>query len=793
MPVVVAGCYFGAAKLGEALAFPSAPVSALWAPNAILMAALLLTDSRRWPTYLLAALPLHLVAQLPGFPLSQAILHYLANAGIAVLGALVLRTFCAEPLRFNRIRTAFVLIVFGGVLGPAVTSIFMAGAFLAVGISREFWLTVAAGTLTNTFAIVVLVPLIVHVAMGLRGHHEPPPLSRLLEAASLAGLLIAACVLVFVVPEGNSRHTPTLLYVPMPLLAWAAIRFGVTGACASALLIGAVSTLGILNGNGPYIGADPVENALSVVAFQVVGCITLVLFAALLDEWRAAERARAGSEARFRGIFENNPVPTVIFDDALRIREANDAFMRLTGLDARDIARGRSTFRDLASGMNPLEYAANTQPVAEPLPAFTRCERELALRDGRRVPVLLSHCRFPADEGSILYALDLSEFRRAEAGRRSVEGLHAAVLASLHDEVAVLDRSGTVIEVNDSWRQAVGTLNPHRQDRILAGDNFIEKCGRAATNGDLGAEEHLRAVRAVLDGSQIRCQFEYREQRRGEQAYVEVSIERLRRPDGGAVVTRTDITARKRAEQEALNQRQQLTHLSRAAVLGQLSGAFAHELNQPLTSILGNAEAALQMLRGMPDAPRELGEILRDIVQDDERAAQIIRRLRALLGKGETARAPVDLGTVVRDSLSLTHSEIIARNIRVETNLDLECPLVLGDRVQLQQVLLNLVMNACEAMEAVPPASRLIVVGTRYRSVDATVELSVRDQGCGIPPEDLELIFQPFVSRKSKGLGLGLAICRSVVESHHGRLWADNADGGGAIFYLKVPLDGGPS
>jgi signal transduction histidine kinase/integral membrane sensor domain MASE1 len=782
-------CYFAAAKLGGVLAFPAAPVSALWAPNAILMAALLLTSRERWPAYLLAVLPFHLLAQLPGLPIAQVIIQYIANTSLALLGALALTLFCPQPHRFNQVRTTFTLVLFGGLLAPAITSVFMASAFAFAGISREFWLTVVARTVTNTFAVVALVPLIVHIAVGLRTRRNPPPLSRTLEAVTLGGLLVGVCVLVFAMPDDSPQRAPTLLYAPLPLLAWAAMRFGVPGACGASLLVGAVSTLGMLNGFGPFFGDNPVENALSVVTFHVVMCITFVAFAALLEEWRFAGRALSISKARFRSIFENNLIPTAIWHDDLRISEANEAFVRLTGVSGADIAGGKLRFNDLGGGgkSNPERLAE-----ADIIAAFASSERELALGDGRRVSVLLSHCRFPTDEGGVLYALDLSASRRAEARTEQAENLHSAVLASLHDQIAVLDNAGTVIEINESWRRAVEGAHPSRIDRVVAGDNFIEKCARAAEGGDRSAAEQLRALRAVLDGSQIRCQLESREIDGEAQFCVEVSFERLRRLEGGAVVTRTDVTARKLAEQEARNQRQQLTHLSRAAVLGQLSGAFAHELNQPLTSILGNAEAALSMLANGTDNSAELGEILRDIVQDDERAAQVIQRLRALLGKGDSVRSPVDLNATVRDSLALVHSEIISRNVRVDIDLDLEAPLVLGDRVQLQQVVLNLLMNACEAMTAAPVPARKAVLATRYLPLDAAVEITVRDHGGGIPPGDLERIFQPFVTSKTHGLGLGLAICRSVAESHHGRLWADNVAAGGAIFHLKVPLDGGP-
>jgi len=413
------------------------------------------------------------------------------------------------------------------------------------------------------------------------------------------------------------------------------------------------------------------------------------------------------------------------------------------------------------------------------------------LSDGRRVPVILGHCRFPADEGGVIYVLDLSAFRLAETQRRNAETLHSAVLASLHDQIAVIDSTGVLVEVNDSWRRAVESAHSSRFDRVAAGDNVLEICARAAERGERGAVEQLRAIRTILDGTGVRCQLEYREATGDEPAWIEVSIERLRRPEGGAIITRTDVSARKHAEIEARNQRQQLTHLARAAVLGQLSGAFAHELNQPLTSILGNAEAALSMLEKGTENPAELCEILHDIVQDDERAAQVIQRLRALLGKGETERNPVDVNAVVSESLDLTHSECVSRNVTVNTELDNELPLVMGDRIQMQQVVLNLVMNACESIAGTTSNPRRIDVVTRLLASEAAVEIIVRDTGNGIPDGDLERIFQPFVTTKTNGLGLGLAICRSVAESHRGKLWAESPPGRGAEMHMKLPIDRG--
>jgi signal transduction histidine kinase/integral membrane sensor domain MASE1 len=791
LPLAVGAAYFISARLGEALAFPSAPVSVLWAPNALVMGALLLTPREHWWMYLAGILPFHLFAQLGQVPFAQVVIQYGANVGLSMLGALSVAAMSRAPQRFDRVRNAFTLVLFGGLLAPALTSVVMAASFKLFGIPGELWLTVVARTVTNTFAVVTLVPLIVHCADRLRSGQRPISVKRAAEAMTLALTVLAICVLLFFIPLESPERTPLLLYAPLPLVAWATVRFGVAGACASCLAAGTVSMLAMVNGYGPITGVNPVENALSLVAFHVVMSIIFLTSAALLDEWRHAGRALSVSKARFRSIFENNIIPTAIWRDDLRISEANEAFLRLTGFSGDDIQSGKLRFDDLATFSKSLARETESVPDnGDLLGQFDNAELELALRDGRRVPVILGHARFAPDEGGVIYALDLSAFRRAEARRQRVENLHAAVLTSLHDQIAVVDSRGSVLEINDSWRHAADCAPVSRFDRVLAGENYLQCCARAAELGDRTASDHLGALRAILNGTEDRRLLECREGA-GDPGWFEVCFERLRRPEGGAVITRTEVTARKRAEAVARNQRQPLTHLSRAAVLGQLSGAFAHELKQPLTSILGNAEAALSILKKGGENTAELSEILQDIVQDDERAAQVIQRLRALLGKGDAQYAPVELNDVVRESLELTHSEFVTRNVVATLHLDPAVPTVLADRVQMQQVVLNLLMNACEAMVATPLPRRQAVLTTRFLPASEAVEITVRDNGTGIAPGDNERIFQPFVTTKSHGLGLGLAICRSVAEAHHGVLWAENAPEGGAIFHIKVPIAGG--
>ena len=207
LPLAVGAAYFIAAEVGEVLAFPSAPVSVLWAPNAILMAALMLTPREHWWLYLTGVLPFHLFSQLGEFPLSQVAIQYFANVGLAMLGALAVAAFTPHPHRFDRVRTALTLVVFGGLLAPALTSILMAAFFKLSGISSDMWLTVVARTVTNTFAVVTLVPLTVHCAERLRSGQRPISVKRAAEAMTLTLTTLAVCILLFFIPFNSPERT----------------------------------------------------------------------------------------------------------------------------------------------------------------------------------------------------------------------------------------------------------------------------------------------------------------------------------------------------------------------------------------------------------------------------------------------------------------------------------------------------------------------------------------------------------------------------------------------------------
>ena len=266
------------------------------------------------------------------------------------------------------------------------------------------------------------------------------------------------------------------------------------------------------------------------------------------------------------------------------------------------------------------------------------------------------------------------------------------------------------------------------------------------------------------------------------------------RDSAGAVThfvgIQTDVSKRREQEQDLGELRDELAHVARVATMGQLTGAIAHEINQPLTAIVSNALAGRRFLEaGEPDLV-EVGEILGDMEADGRRAAEVMERTRALLERHETRVATVDLNGAITQVTALLHSEAVSRNIELELELDEDLPPARCDAVQMQQVLLNLILNGCEAMSDTPRNHRRLTVGTACDG--DMIRVSVRDRGSGFREADPEELFVPYYTDKENGLGMGLAISRSIVEAHGGRIWARQDPRRGATFLFTLPAERAP-
>jgi PAS domain S-box-containing protein len=287
----------------------------------------------------------------------------------------------------------------------------------------------------------------------------------------------------------------------------------------------------------------------------------------------------------------------------------------------------------------------------------------------------------------------------------------------------------------------------------------------------MGFDHDTRALRS--DGSEVPVEVFLTPMRGTEPSVLLVSI--------------VDISERRLNERRAATQRDEIAHLSRVAMLGELSGSLAHELNQPLAAILSNAQAAQRLLARDPPRIEAVTEILADIVASDRRAGAVIERLRSMLRKEDAKHSQLDLNHVAEESLRLMHSDLLDRRVSVDTSFEQNLPPVSGDRVQLQQVMLNLLINGCDAVAGRGGEARLHV-GSRLTE-RGSVAIAISDNGDGIAPRDIERIFEPFVTSKSHGIGLGLAICRSIIEAHGGRLWARNNASRGATMEFELPAE----
>jgi PAS domain S-box-containing protein len=370
-------------------------------------------------------------------------------------------------------------------------------------------------------------------------------------------------------------------------------------------------------------------------------------------------------------------------------------------------------------------------------------------------------------------ATDITERKRAE------ERFRLAVEAS-PSAIVMVNEQGQIVLVNVQTETLFGYAREElvgQSVEVLVPERY--RADHPAHRGGFFAAPQTRPMGA---GREL-----FARRKNGSEFLVEIGLNPIHTQEGVLVLTAiVDITERKRTELEVAQQRAELAHIARVSTMGELAASLAHELNQPLTAILSNAQAAQRFIAANPADLEEVHEILKDIVQDNNRAGEIIRRLRAMVRKEKLEFVPLELAGVIRDVVQLVHSDAILHNIRVLLEINSGLPPVRGDKVQLQQVLLNLLLNAFDALKNSPADERSVAVQAELDG-GSILKVAVRDSGTGLNGGQLDKIFQPFFTSKPDGLGLGLSISRSIVEAHGGRLWVENNPDRGATFCFTLP------
>ena len=649
-----AACYYFATRIAWVLCFPESKVSLFFPPHAVLVSILLLVPTRHWWAYVLAAACSHYFAtQQEHWPPLYALHCEAFDAVKAVLVAAGIRIFIKSP--FNRItlREAIIFVLIAVVIVPVGTAFWGAAFTVSYRFGADYWVEWRNLSISNGVTAILLVPVIligVH-PLFTKGFKAAP--GRILEACFLAGGILAVAYVAFDRLPAGPDTSPALLYAPIPLLIWAAVRFGVGGISGSMLVITILAIWGTMQGRGPFLAQSPVENAVALQLFLLMAATPLMLLAVAIDDERRSSAALRISQERMNLAAESAQLALWDWD------MANDRVW---------ITHGGQKFFGFEQG-EPIRFS------------------DL----GGRV--------HPDDN-----ALRASAIQNALETRGSYEAEFRLILPD-----------GSV-----RWIAARGRASP--------------------TANDSAPRVHGVSM---------------------------------------------DITRQKQADVEAQLQREELAHLSRVATLSAMSGSLAHELSQPLTSILTNAQAGQRFMSQDPPDLVEVRNILADIVSEDRRAGEIIGRLREMMRRGQVSLQPVRVNECLEELLRLTRSDLAARRVSVSNLTTSELPPAMTDRVQLQQVLLNLIVNACDAMKSNPPEDRNLTLTTFIAQNEICI--GVLDCGVGLP-DDVETLFQPFHTTKDGGLGMGLSICRTLVTSHGGRLWAERRAERGAAFYVALPL-----
>jgi PAS domain S-box-containing protein len=499
-----------------------------------------------------------------------------------------------------------------------------------------------------------------------------------------------------------------------------------------------------------------------------------------LTERKRAEQALRESEAKIRRLVDANIIGIFIWDFEGRIIEANDAFLRMVDYDREDLVSGRIRWTELT----PPEWRERDErrlPELKMTGSLQPFEKEYFRKDRSRVPVLIGAATF--EEGGnqgVAFVLDLTERKCAEEALRESER-----------------KFRDYAETTSDWFWEIG---PDYKFTLLTenafGSNPADRIGTACWDHalDLQTEsEKWRFVWATLDSRKPFRDFVYCcVGGNGSPMYVKASGKPVFDANGefrGYRGTGTDVTALLRAQEEherLCRLESDLAHMNRLTMMGELAASLAHEITQPIAATRTNAGAAMRFLDRNPPDLGGVREALACIVDDADRAGDIIDRIRDHIKKAPPRKGRFDLNKAINEVIALAESAITTNGVSVRTRLAEALLPVQGDRVQLQQVVLNLILNAVEAMSTVEAGPRELLITTEQAQTGGVL-VSVRDSGPGIDPDHVDRVFEAFYTTKSSGVGMGLSICRSIIDAHGGRLWADMNASRGAVFRFTLP------
>jgi len=772
--VLAFGCfqaaYYFAYQYG--MAFSQTTASPFWFPDSVLLCALLRVRARWWVLLLVSTIPIRYFTEVAdSVPMSMLVSTSLNDYAKAVIAATLLRRFMHDPIRFLSVRDFGVFCLIAVLAIPALSA--LAGAASRGAAGQDYWANWEQWFLGNALAQLIVTPFIFYWILRPSDQRNLTS-AQWIEALVLLAGLVVSLTLAFQPASVHLGFSDSRLYAPVAILFWAAVRFGMRGATAATaiLTIFAIAATQMADASGA--GTSPSESASQLQQFLLLRAAPLYLVAVLLEQATRIQGSLHESERRFRDMADNAPVMIWIAGTDGACEFLNKGWLDFTGR-ALSQERGNGWLQ----GVHPDDRQRFMAIYQSSISA--RCEFEidyrLRRRDGiyrwildRGVPRYDDNGEFVGLIGS---SIDVTDRRRQESALRQSEERYRAVVDSQTELVCRFTPDLALTFVNEAYCKFLGKA----RDEVLGED--LSELFPANTRAELG-----RCVKHAISGAgagEWQCAFTFPDGSHGWQHWTCRAINGAGESPDELQAIGHDITDRKRAEEV----QRRLAHSARLAAVGELTAMVAHEVNQPLCAILSNAEAAETLLSRENPPLDVIREIIKDIRDDDLRADEVIRGIRSLVGRREIQIQPVDLNRTVAHVLRLVSGDALYRRVRIQRTLGESLPLVAADQPQIEQVLLNLIVNAMDAMQETPEAARELTVQTRLADA-GYVEIAVVDHGCGIPPERLPELFDSFFTTKPEGMGIGLSVARWIVLAHGGRIWAANGANGGAEFRFTL-------
>lgn len=820
--LLYAAAYFFGAELGHLLSFGEPRFAIFWPPYGIFVAVLLLVDRRDWWGVIAASIVANFVSDvgLHGRSLLLEFGYSLANVCEAVLAALLTQRFLAMPITFSSVGRYLVFVVTAACIGPVVgATIGSSWAYLLLAEPGEPWLPQpwmlwlagdAFGALTFG-------------ALAIAWFCERPALNRdrqisTWEAALVLGIVAISAIIGFSWPPDATQLPFQYPMLVCPALVWAGLRLGRRGALVAAMITSLISIAMTAHGYGLYshYGTTLFEKVTAMQLFILQVQVLPLVLAIIVDETHRAEGVSNSQFKLLSGVLEGVDDGIVLKDRAGRFHVVNPAAAALYQTTV-DHMIGKTDADFL-----PPDVAAKIQ--------------EDDLRSMEEERPLLREERWDSPQGDMFFLTTRSPFRDESGQVAGIIGIVRNITHLRHTSSALIvsegrfrtlantgaagvfetDAKGSCVYLNPRWSEMTGlapeeslgdgwikAVHPEDVERVmsywreqvaLASDEIVLEFRFLRADGQTvwvhTFASAIRDERGAVRGFIGAC-LDVTARREAEQSLRDANerleqrvVERTRELQAMNAQLHEEMAARKSVQEKLHDQQLQLAHVSRVSTMGEMAASLAHELNQPLYAIRNYLSGLQRRLVGT-DLPPYLSSALAEVSRETDRAAEIIRRTRQFVGQGRPQMSVVELNAIVEDALALVEFEAKRRSMQVHFKPTGGPHLCLADSVALQQVIVNLIRNAFDAMEQKPDSDRTVTL--ELSRENGQISLCCHDSGTGIAPENLPRIFQAFFTTKAEGLGMGLAISRSIIEAHGGQLTLQPRDPDGTTFCCFLP------